>query len=730
MPVLRSGNSRSLELKKNCYPFLLGFLAISFQILILREFEIYFYGNELVYGFVLAFWLLGGGIGSLLAEKKFSPSVGKTGFYTFSMLVFTILLILLRFSRFIFGYLPTEMTGLSSVILTSLLISFLVSLPLGALFVYNVFWLEGNLVATYQLESLGAAAGGLAVYLLLIPFFSNWQAAAVVMSIVGMSMWLVASRKKTFLAWLAMLMVSTGLWIFDFPTERIYWKPFELVEAKDSLYSRLQVIKSGDQISFFTNNLLAFNHPDLAAAEEAVHFALLQRPEAKRILLIGGGLNGSLEQILQYPQVEIDYVELDPALIKLVRRHLGEKAAVLDNPRVSFHIEDGRRFIQKKNQQKKNQKYEVIISNLPEPATAQVNRFYTIEFYSSVKEKLTPNGVFSFILPSSENYLSEELTQFLASIYYSLKQVFEEVRIIPGDNNVFLASDGKIDDSLEILVSRLEKLNLQTVYFRPEFLSSRLNPLKKDYLMTRIKSVRNPRLNSDQAPISYFFNSLLWSKQFKGLEGKILTFLNSLTRLWLFDLPLLLLLILMIILILNKNSIGPVCLLPLTVMGFTTIIAEIGFILAFQSKLGLVYGKISLLFTMFMLGLFLGSTLVRSLFREISFKHLTAVQAGFVVFLGLARAGLTSESEAFFYSLLLAMGLLGGMLFVVSNSIFLQHRTRYGLGYSLDLFGSFFGALLATSIFIPLLGLKLLFSFLLLVNSFCLAFIIFKVSIK
>jgi spermidine synthase len=725
MPVLWPNDSWRLELKNNIPAFVLGFLATSFQILILREFEVCFYGNELVYGFVLAFWLVGGGFGSLLAEKRFKASIGNINFYVFSMLVFSCLLILLRFSRFVFGYLPTEMTGLSSVVLTSLLISFLVSLPLGALFVYNVFWLKGNLVVVYQLESLGAALSGLFVYLLLIPFFSNWQAAALIMTIVTLTLWLAEGNKKAFLALLLILAVSTGLWFFDFPSKKIYWKPFNLVEARDSLYARLQVIRTENQVSFFTNNLLAFNYPDRAAAEESVHFALLQRPEARKILLIGGGLNGGLEQVLQYPMAEVDYVELDPTLIKLARKHLGEKADILSNSRIRYHIEDGRRFLQRTKK-----KYEVIISNLPEPATAQVNRFYTVEFFSAVKKKLTPDGVFSFILPSSENYLSDELTQFLASIYKSLKTAFPEIRIIPGDNNVFLASAGSLNDSFEVLVNRLEKLNLVTVYFRPELLFNRLDPLKKEYLMNRIQSIGDPRLNSDQVPISYFFNSLLWSSQFKGLEGRILNFFNRLTRFWLFDLPLMMFLLLMLIFLVSKKSVGIVCFLPLMVMGFTTIVAEIGFIIAFQSKLGLVYGKIALLLTMFMFGLFLGSTIARYLLSKMNFRYLTCVQAGFVIFLCLARLLLGCEIESIFYLLLLIMGLLGGVLFVVSNSIYLKFQARYGLGYALDLFGSFLGALIATSVFIPLLGLNLLFSFLLLLNSFCLVFLILKVSTK
>jgi spermidine synthase len=166
--------------------------------------------------------------------------------------------------------------------------------------------------------------------------------------------------------------------------------------------------------------------------------------------------------------------------------------------------------------------------------------------------------------------------------------------------------------------------------------------------------------------------------------------------------------------------------LPVAVMGFTTLVAEVALILTFQSRFGLVYSKISLLFTMFMFGLFLGSTLARARFSTLYLKHLTAVQGGFVILLAVVRLSLRAASEPVFYSLLLIMGMLGGFLFAVSNAIYLNQKTRYGLGYSLDLFGSFLGALLATSIFIPILGLELLFNLLLVINSFCLAFIMIR----
>jgi len=721
MQSLPAGNSRSLELRRNSYAFLLGFMATSFQILILREFEASLFANELVYGLVLAFWLLGSSLGSWLVKKNTAARFSPESLYYTVLGLSVILLAWLRFFRLLSGYLPAEAAGLWPVLLISFFISVLISFPLGALFVCNVYWLNGRLLTVYQLESLGSAAGGLVVYFFLIPYLSNWQAATVVIILVSAIMAVLSSSRKARVAALPVLLLASSLWFFDFPAQKLSWQPFELVASRDSIYSRLQVIKSQEQFSFYTNNLLAFNYPDPQLAEESVCFSLLQRPEAKDILLIGGGLNGSLELLLSYPEARIEYVELDPAIIKLARQFLPEASAILDHPRVTTSIEDGRRFIGQTSR-----RYEIIISNLPEPSSAQINRFYTVEFFAVIKERLAPAGVFSFVIPSSETYISEEQASLLATFYYSLRSVFSRVTVIPGDNNIFLASEGPIEDSDQVLSHRWQQAGLNTTFFRPELLPGRLNQAKKQYLMDRIQTVKEPRLNHDSHPISYFFSALLWSKQFKGPELKVLSQLLKIKRFWLFDFPLIILLLVMVVSSLRKKDRLVQYLLPLWLMGFTTMVTEIGLILAFQSKLGFIYGKISLLFTMFMFGLYLGSKLAQKFSTRGSLKLLAAIQAGFVLLLAASRLAMSSEAEGIYYLLLLVMGILGGAIFSVGNTLLLISRASYGLGYALDLFGSFLGALLASSVFIPLLGLNLLFLLLILLNSFGLIYLLVK----
>ncbi|MBC8357489.1 MAG: fused MFS/spermidine synthase [Candidatus Aminicenantes bacterium] len=698
-------------------PFLLGFLALSFQIFLLREFSVHFYGNEITFGFILAAWLLWGGLGSISASKlKFHLSRFPQTYYAV-ILFLPLCLIGLRFSRFIYKTLPGEITGILPMLISSLVISFFISFPLGILFVLNVFFLKGDLFKVYLLESLGASTAGLAVYFFLIPAFSNWLGVSIVGVSVSLLVFFSFGEKKQIYLLSIILIFLTAFALFDFPSQKIYWKPFFLVRSQDSIYGKLQVIQTEEQISLYNNSFLDYSFPNLAASEESVHFTLLQNPEAKNVLLIGGGAGGSLRQILKYPQVEVDYVELDPEIIRLSLEFLPEsEQRILKDKRVHIFYQDGRAFLNKSQN-----KYDMIILNLPEPATAQINRFYTREFFLEAREKLGEQGIFSFRIPSAENYISFELQNFLASLYYTLKEVFPVVEIVPGNTNIFLASSLPLTIEFEKLCKKIKDLNLQNTYVSPHILISRLNPQRIKLIKEKIYTGKKT-INLDFSPIAYFYNSVLWSTQFKGLERKIFTFFSKLHSFWLLDLPLILFLSLLLILWLKQKK-STFFLVPLAVMGFTTIVVEIIMIIAFQTLYGYVYRRIALLLTSFMIGLFLGALRGKKR-KRIGLVHLLFIQFGFLLLILLLHIFLEKNTpELFFLIFLLTLGFLGGDMFVVSNHLFLKERKNYGLGYGLDLLGSFFGALAVSSLLIPLVGLPLLLKYLLLLNSFCFIFL-------
>lgn len=668
----------------------------------------------------MASWLFWAGMGSLIADRLHLRIKKISSWYFFIILLFCSSLILIRFSRFLFGNLPGEVIGLFPSLIAALCLTLLVSFPLGILFVLNVHFSEGNITIVYLWESAGAAFGGIIVHFLLVPFLSNWKASAFLGMMIALSIFLLFRKQREAVLLITSLIVLSLLFPFDNFTQKIYWKPFKLVKSEDTPYGKLQVVRSGEQINLYNNGLPIYSHPDFYSAEESVHFTLLQYPEANNVLLIGGGAGGSLAEILKYPRTQIDYVEIDPAIITLSVKYLPRKASALfHDPRVIIHYQDGRSFLSRTKE-----KYDLIILNIPDPATVQINRFYTVEFFELVKQRLENHGYFSFRVSSAENYISPELENYLSSLYTTLNRVFPNVEIVPGSSNIFLGSSNTIILDESILSFRIKTNGIINKFVTPQMLPIRLDPFRIDFLKEKI-SKKNESLNTDLKPVSYFFNSVLWAKQFLGIEGKIFKFFEELNFFWLLDFPLILVVLFFIYSAVTKKT-SVFLLMPLAVIGLTTLITEILVIMSFQVYYGYLYKKIALLFAAFMLGLAVGSAISAGKPKKI--HHIPVIQIFFVLLLLLLYNLFTTKPpEVFFFFFLFILGTLSGYLFIILNHLYLRNKKKFGTGYGIDLLGSFIGALFASSLLIPLVGLKILLFYLILLNSFSAVFSLWTV---
>ncbi|MBE0712877.1 MAG: methyltransferase [Candidatus Aminicenantes bacterium] len=718
---MRHAHSRGLDLKTRFPAFLLGFLAAAFEIYLLREFSAEFYGNELTFGLFLGSWLLWGGLGSLSrpGDSKGPSPERLYGLYGLTIVLFFLSLVVLRFSHSLMGILPAELTGLIPALGFALFLSFLLSFPLGHYFVLNAGLLGGDVSLVYLLESAGATVAGLVVHFFLIPKFSNWEGGALIGA--GAAVLILAAMRPRRLRWLvvAPLVCAVCLASFDFPSQKAAWKPLRLVESEDTPYGKLQVIKTEEQVTLFDNGLTVFSHPDAGAAEESVHFALLQREGIRNVLLIGGGASGGAAEALKYPGIRLDYVELDPAIIRLSEKHLAAAdLAALGSPRTRIVYQDGRSFLERTDG-----RYDAIILNLPEPATAQVNRYYTREFFLEARKKLKSGGVLSFIVPSAENYISDALAQFLGCLAGTLRDVFPEVVAVPGGRCVFLASEGPLSIDPAYLTAAIVRFGLENRFVSPEMLPARLNPLRVDYLAGKI-SGPGTRINRDLVPVSFYFHSILWAAQFRGLESKLLQAAGQIPSGWLLDAPLAVFALVLAFLALMRKRSTARFLVPIAVMGLTSIVVELTVFIAFQANFGYVYGKIPLLLALFMAGLVLGSHLARRQKRTAP-AALPIVQGAFVLTLLAALKSLSgSGGEIVPFALLLAFGALAGYLFVCANGLLLRERPHLGLGYGVDLLASFVGVVLASAVIIPLWGLPAVLLRLTILNAICLAYLL------
>jgi spermidine synthase len=512
---------------------LIGFSAVIGQIVLMRELIVVFNGNEISLGMLLAAWLFwtaaGSSLSSVLALGERNPR------HTIATLECLLAISLLptiwalRASKSIFQTVPGELVGPLPMALASLACLGVFCLASGALFVVAARMVETECAVSaraatssaYMLEAIGSGLGGILASIVLLRIFESFQIATIVviLNLCMAAVLLLRMSRKHF----AMLAVAAALFAvplikfvapsLDRSVQARLWQGFHLVGSRDSIYGNLAVTGTGNLRSIYQNGVLLANAPDRNAAEEAVDYALLESPEPRRILMIGGGVNGSIVEALKHPTIErIDYVELDPALIDMARQFFpAQSAPVVSDARVHMHYADGRYYLRTSGD-----RFEVILVNVPDPQTAQINRFYTVEFFRSARDQLAPGGLLALQLRSSEETISPDLAEFLRCIRRTLEEVFPHVVAIPGETIHFFAAarPDLLTDNPQTLISRLRERNLQPQYVREYFIPFRMMPDRMAQVREQLRPLASTPVNRDFEPIAYYFDVVLWSKQF------------------------------------------------------------------------------------------------------------------------------------------------------------------------------------------------------------------------
>lgn len=717
---------------------LTGFTAAVAQIVLLRELMVVFYGNEISIGLMLASWLLWTAAGSSLAGKPAArgrhPRRLMAAIQTLIAGVLPGAVLAVGAAKGLLQTVPGEVLGPAPALVTSLVVLGPFCLLSGALFTSasEVYRRAAGASAgeatgsVYLWEAVGSSAGGLAAGLVLVRFLGSLEIAWLVtgLNLAAACSLAIVRRPLRYaaigaLAGIAALLQLGGVFrSSEEISQKLFWRGQHLVAARNSVYGNLTVVGTGASRTVYENGVVLFTAPDPAAAEEAVDYALLEHPAPRSLLLIGGGINGSIAEALRHPTLErVDYVELDPAILELARDYFAEEwRALAADRRVRIHVMDGRLFVKTTPAA-----FDVVIVNLPDPQNAQLNRFYTAEFFREVSRKLTASGVLSFQLRSSENYISPELGQFLRTIDKTLRAVFPEVTVIPGPTVHFFAAEraGVLAGGAEELVARLDARHLQTSYVSEYFIPFRMMPDRMLDLETQLRPRPATPLNRDFTPVAYYFDVALWSSQFNPGYRRLFRGLA--------DIPFAALAAAVAILLAalvgwcgraRRQRAAGFC---TAATGFNMIGLEMLLLLGFQAVYGYVYQQLAVVIAGFMAGMALGSWLAlhrpaRGGMRLLGFTQL-AVAAAPLVLLGLFEAverahGVAALAviQTAFPGVAAAAGMLGGFEFPLAGRIFFgatgpANGSRLGALYALDLAGSCLAAILFSAWFVPVFGL-------------------------
>lgn len=727
--AIRTTNTLSLPIA------LVGFTAMAAQIIYLREFLIVFSGNELAIGILLANWLIGGAAGSLLIgrfadrlKERMAPFAACNILIAIS-LPFSIVLI--RSIKNILGAPAGAVLPLGPLAVSSFLIMAPIAAALGFMFALAC---RTGISRAYMLETIGASIGGLVTSFFFVKFLEPvimmavLGAMNVVMALILLSHFKEPRRQRVLGIAAAIFAVYLGAWVFmwwdtiERDSLKSEWRSYSVIDSGNSIYGNVVLTERSGLYSFFENGLHLYTVPDDQRQEEAVHFAFLEHTGPKDVLLIGGGAGGLIDEVLKYKVDRIDYVELDNLIVTMAEKRLpADLSRGLNDPKVFIKNIDGRFFVKNTRE-----RYDCILLNMGDPYTAQINRFYTVEFFTGIKRILKEGGVFSFAVSSSENYINRELADFLKSLYKTLGRAFNDVKIIPGNMAIFIASDDKglLTYDYRALMDRARSEGLELKYVREYYLSSRLSDERVSYMRDIVSSPPPAKSNYDFKPVGYYYGMIFWASHFR--DSAFGSALKAVSKwpLWIIGLAICAGMIALAIFARVRQRGGRVVLLGgLALSGYDGMAFQVMTLLAFQIIYGYLFYKLGIILTFFMIGLAFGSRLAMKLIdrgENIKRTLVGAQLAWGIYFLvspaifmilsnGRGAGVLWFGSNIFFPMISFLTGAVSGVQFALTGKAYSisgdAAGRRGGMMYGTDLAGACLGAIVTGAFLVPVAGI-------------------------
>jgi len=167
-----------------------------------------------------------------------------------------------------------------------------------------------------------------------------------------------------------------------------------IVYTETTPYQHLTITRWRDDLRLFIDGALQFSSSDEYRYHEPLVLpAMAAVPNARRVLILGGGDGLAAQRVLAHPGVQrVDLVDLDPAMTRLFSHApplVRLNGGALTDPRLHVHNEDAMAFLARGGDA-----YDVILADLPDPNSISLSRLYTQSFYRLVFKRLARGGVF------------------------------------------------------------------------------------------------------------------------------------------------------------------------------------------------------------------------------------------------------------------------------------------------------------------------------------------------
>jgi len=729
----------------------LGAFSQVVQAVLIREGLVVFYGNEISLGAFYGSWLFWLAAGSLavirLRERRWvrAPLGSLWLLLTMLPLVLILQVLALRSVRLLLDVSASEFVPLGQLFLSLFLVTAPIGLALGLTFPLGCRALRdatgrgsavGLVSRLYVADALGALAGGVLFTFVLIQWLGLVQTLGLVTLALAVTAWSLVPRSRwRALVALPLAVAALGLAVspvaprLEHALELLRFANLqpglELLDSVETRYGHVAVARLGEQLSIVGDGQVRESFPlPRETLQQAAYFAS-QAMGAERVLLFGGLAGGLPAELLRYPVEQVDLVEEDARALERIRPFLPpETRTALKDPRLRLVLQDGRRYL---NRLPEGVRYDLVLTLQAAPSSAASNRYFTRDFYAQVRDHLTLDGIFCTQVSAASNYLGQAVGGYAGSVYHTLGSIFPQVALVPGDPQVFCASlaEGRLTEDPAELERRYQAIPLAEHGLPAGAFQNLLRAQEIAYAQERLAQ-SPPELNTDQRPVTYYLNMVLWGK-FSG--SALVDWLGRLRGLgpWPYLLPPLLFVSLWLLRAGLEGLQRPAllrggALFALMTLGLTSMAAQLTLLFSYQSQLGLVFERIALLNGLFMTGLALGAGLGTRLAAPgrpaaaLTLVLLLVAAAMLALpwglgYLGELGSGAPGLQEAGYLALSAGLGLLTGTGFPLG--VDLTHRFRPeivgsgGATAAADNLGGALGGLVTGALLAPLLGLEM-----------------------
>ena len=187
--------------------------------------------------------------------------------------------------------------------------------------------------------------------------------------------------------------------------------------SDQSEFQKVEIIESDSVLGKFLtlDDLMMCTEGDEYHYHEMIaHIPMMNHPNPKSVLVIGGGDGGTVREVLKHNTVEkVVLCEIDGMVIDACKKYLPTMACELDNPKVEIKVEDAIDFIKDKVDE-----YDIILIDSTDPMGPGEGLF-TEEFYTNIKKSLKKGGI---LAAQSESPVAQ--ADAIEKMYKLLKKVF------------------------------------------------------------------------------------------------------------------------------------------------------------------------------------------------------------------------------------------------------------------------------------------------------------------